>query len=413
MNNSLLWGCIADDFTGASDVASFFVEGGLKTLLFNGLPSSVPASDCQAVVIALKTRTQETGSAIKDSLSAARWLKMQGAKQLYMKYCSTFDSTPKGNIGPILDALLEEYQLPYTILCPALPVNGRQVIQGRLYVNGIPLDQSPMGQHPLTPMWDSRISVLMEAQSKYPTIHIDRSLYSLPVHQTADKIRTFGAEHPRFYVIPDYEKEEDAAAIADRFGHLPLLSGGSGLVAELARRQSFRETEPSQPALILAGSCSDMTRRQIVCAQSHHIPSLKIVPQKLLEGSQTQEELWHFIQAHQGQEVLVYSSDSPENVHAVQKSGKERMAQLLEQTMAQLARQAVAAGYTRIIVAGGETSGAVTKALGFDSYIIGESVAPGVPVMIPHNRPNIRLVLKSGNFGQEDFFLRALALTKG
>lgn len=444
MKDSILWGCIADDFTGASDAASFFVKGGLKTVLFNGLPSPASVGNCQAVVIALKTRTQETPFAVQDSLSAARWLKGQGAKQLYIKYCSTFDSTPKGNIGPVLDALLEEYNLPCTILCPALPVNGRQVIQGRLYVNGVPLDQSPMSQHPLTPMWDSRISVLMEAQSKYPSVHVGRGLYALPIGRTADKIQRFYAEHPRFYIIPDYEEEGDAAAIADRFGHLPLLSGGSGLVSELARRMSHgrkgaslperkshkdgateyepganrengrnRDDQPKAPGsgLLLAGSCSDMTRRQIAWVRSHHIPSLKIIPQRLLDGSQTQEELWHFIRSHQGQDVLIYSSDSPENVQSVQESGKERVAQLLEQTMAWLAGQAVASGYTRIIVAGGETSGAVTKALGFDSYLIGESVAPGVPVMVPQNRPDIRLVLKSGNFGQEDFFLKALSLT--
>ncbi len=513
MNDQLLWGCIADDFTGASDAASFLVAGGLKTLLFNGLPSGVPDPGCQAVVIALKTRTQETACAVQDTLQAARWLKSHGAKQLYIKYCSTFDSTPRGNIGPILDALLEEYALPCTILCPALPVNGRQVIHGRLYVNGIPLDQSPMGQHPLTPMWDSRISVLMEAQSKYPCIHVDGSQYLLPggqgdsrakghgrglapadqtpgtrgdsrtqghgrglalADQTFTAIEQFAAGHPHFYIIPDYARDEDASAIADLFGDLPLLSGGSGLLMELARRMSadvdkkpsptrpcFHKEEPKtacplpenrhgqQPltmpchhteeekaarqvwagkddrngqkvhtrttgsGLLLAGSCSEMTRRQIAYAQNHHIPSLQIVPQKLLDGSQTLEELWHFIRSHQGQEVLVYSSDSPENVKAVQKSGKERIAQLLEQTAAQLALKAVEEGYTRIIVAGGETSGAVTRALGFDSYIIGESVAPGVPVMIPQNRPEIRLVLKSGNFGQEDFFLRALEITSG
>lgn len=452
MNNQLLWGCIADDFTGASDAASFFVKGGLKTLLFSGLPSDAPASGCQAVVIALKTRTQETASAVRDTLQAARWLKSHGAKQLYVKYCSTFDSTPKGNIGPILDALLEEYDLPYTLLCPALPVNGRQVIHGRLYVNGVPLDQSPMGQHPLTPMWDSRIRVLMEAQSKYPCMHVDSSHYLLPASQITGSIEDFSANHPHFYVIPDYQRDEDAAVIADLFGDLPLLSGGSGLLVELARRlagdqdgqmtgdqseqmtgdQDGRPTgKPARqpgadsdgsgrpdvktgtagPGFLLAGSCSQMTRRQIAYAQSHGIPSLQIIPQKLLDGSQTPEDLWHFIRSHKDQTVLVYSSDSPEHVKAVQQSGKERIAQLLEQTAAQLACKAVEEGYTRILVAGGETSGAVTKALEFDSYMIGESVAPGVPVMIPRNRPELRLVLKSGNFGQEDFFLKALEIT--
>lgn len=419
MNKNLILGCIADDFTGASDAASFLVKGGLRTILFNGVPEETEITEtCQAIVIALKTRTQETSAAVEETLAAARWLTGQGAKQLYIKYCSTFDSTPQGNIGPIMDALLEEYQTPYSILCPALPVNGRVVRQGHLYVNGVPLHESPMKDHPLTPMWASSIAELMKPQSKYGCTHVMKQELSLPQASIQKQMEAYGKDHAHFYVIPDYEEDQDADTIVRLFGSLPILSGGSGLLEALARSytDSGCDNEPVQtgvsgPALLLAGSCSEMTRSQIACAQVHGIPSLKICPLALLSGEQTQEDLWAFLSQHTDTPVLLYSSDTPDNVKKTQQSGQQQIAELLEQTMAKLAKQAADTGYRRIIVAGGETSGAVTRALNFHSYLIAESVAPGVPVMIPQNNQKIRLVLKSGNFGQEDFFLRALELT--
>lgn len=446
MEKRLVWGCIADDFTGASDAASFFVKGGAQTILYNGVPKEALCDgDCQAIVIALKTRTMEASAAREETLQAARWLRQQGAAQLYIKYCSTFDSTPEGNIGPVLDALLEEYQIPYTILCPALPVNGRVVRQGHLYVNGVPLHESPMKNHPLTPMWDSSIAGLMRPQSKYPCMNVTKEQYAMPRERVLADIRAFGEASGHFYVIPDYETEEDARAIADLFGSLPVLSGGSGILMELARsvgREPARQGDvmpgcavseyavpgsvvpecavqnyaggsgkTEGPAIMLAGSCSEMTRKQIAYAEEHGVVSMKIQPLELLKGEQTLEILWDFVKEHGGETVLLYSSDAPEQVRQVQETGKMQVAELLEQTIASLAKRAVEAGYTRIIVAGGETSGAVTRALDFDSFIIGESVAPGVPVMIPRKRQSMRLVLKSGNFGQEDFFLKALEFT--
>lgn len=429
MENKLVWGCIADDFTGASDAASFFVKGGMQTILYSGIPKENDCGkDCQAIVIALKTRTQETSAAVLETLQAARWLQQHGATRLFIKYCSTFDSTPQGNIGPIMDALLEEYQLPYTILCPALPVNGRVVTHGCLYVNGVPLHESPMKDHPLTPMWDSDIARLMEPQSRYSCMNITADQYSLPKEQILAFIQAYGETHSHFYVIPDYEREEDAGVIADLFAGLPVLSGGSGILAELASRCCMQDVEkpadlkPSESipgatqepgdhsGFILAGSCSEMTRRQIACAREHGIAAMQIRPLELLEDKLTLDRLWEFVEQQKGEAVLLYSSDSPKQVQEIQEVGKDRVAELLEGTMAELARRAVDNGYRRIIVAGGETSGAVTRALGFDSYMIGESVAPGVPVMVPRNRRDIRLVLKSGNFGQEDFFLRALEI---
>lgn len=404
-------GCIADDFTGASDAASFLVKGGMSVQLYNGIPEN--ASDLkpvQAIVIALKSRTQETLQAVADTKHAAQFLLDQGITHLYFKYCSTFDSTPQGNIGPVCDALLEQMKAPYSLLCPSLPVNGRTVSNGRLFVNGTPLDESPMKDHPLTPMWDSRISELMRPQSHY-------SCQILPRNASWHK-----PEYTEpFYLIPDYETDEDGEKIAKTFGHLPFLSGGSGLLKPLAEyllsgsgtsRQIPATAVPGK-ALLIAGSCSKMTLSQIAWYQAQNMPSLRMDPLALLNGTQTPEQIWEFIETHTDEQhaVLVYSSDTPEMVRRSQELGREKIASMLEQLSARLAEKAVEHGFTRIICAGGETSGAITKGLHFSSYEIGESIAPGVPVMIPALRPDIRLVLKSGNFGQEDFFGRALSMT--
>ena len=407
-------GCIADDFTGASDAASFLVRGGMSVRLCSGIPQGEEEEDgAQAIVIALKSRTQEKAGAVRDSLAAAEFLLRAGVRQIYFKYCSTFDSTPEGNIGPVADALMERLKVPCTVLCPALPVNGRTVENGKLFVNGVPLDESSMRYHPLTPMWDCRIRVLMEAQSRY-------RCYELSREEMKDfSISSQGGEP--FYLIPDYTETEDGEAIVEKFGDLALLTGGSGLLEPLARKWSGRlektekvpESGTDGRALILAGSCSKATLGQIAWYQAQGMPSLKMDPAAMLEGKQTFQDIWDWV-SRQGEEKtpLVYSSDTPERVKEYQKLGKERVAQLLEEQTARLAAKAVEAGYTRIICAGGETSGAVTRGLGFSSYWIGESVAPGVPIMVPVQNQRLRLVLKSGNFGQEDFFGRAAAMTE-
>lgn len=409
-----VFGCIADDFTGAGDAASFLVKGGMSVTFYNGIPEKQqddPADDAQAIVIALKSRTQETSAAVKDSIKAAQFLLAKGVKQIYYKYCSTFDSTPAGNIGPVADALIDLMNAPYTVLCPALPVNGRTVENGRLMVNGIPLHESHMKDHPLTPMWDCRIDKLMEPQSRYPCFCTNEDLPPGRLKENLGKTP--------YYLIPDYRCEEDGVRIASRFGHLPLLTGGSGLLEPLARmwteKLSSRGTIPESgtdgQAILLAGSCSKATLAQIARYQQQGGLSCRLDPFALTEGRQTVEDVWDFIQSHPDTPILVYSSDTPERVKESQKLGVRKVAALLEGATARLASMAVNAGYTRIISAGGETSGAVTKGLGFSSYRIGESVAPGVPVMVPAEKPDIRLVLKSGNFGQEDFFERALQMT--
>ena len=416
-----IFGCVADDFTGASDAASFLVKGGMSVQLFNGIPAkgSRVGEGIQAIVIALKSRTQDTGEAVADTMRSLGWLKEQGVEKFYLKYCSTFDSTPEGNIGPVADAAMEFLGVSYTVLCPALPVNGRVVRNGELYVGGVPLHESPMKNHPLTPMWDSRIAGLMKPQSKYPCVELWKEQMDRP----ADEIRAMLTEQEdrqeHFYVIPDYRDMEDGERIVELFGDLALLTGGSGILEPLAKRLSSRQEmlpeldiQAEGSAILLAGSCSKATLGQIDYFRAHGGLSYKMDPVAMLEGRETLEDAWKFVRENWGIPVLVYSSDTARNVKEVQQYGQERVAEMLEQAAAKLAERAVAHGIRRVVVAGGETSGAVTKRLGFSSYQIGASVAPGVSVMVPMENETLRLVLKSGNFGQEEFFIKVLEMTR-
>lgn len=422
MNSKLVIGCIADDFTGASDAASFLVKAGLRTVLFNGVPASLPDNGVEfdAAVIALKTRTQETQAAVRDSRTALEYLMALDAQHLYCKYCSTFDSTPEGNIGPVMDAALRQTGARASILCPALPVNKRTVKDGCLYVDGIPLHQSSMKDHPLTPMWAADLAELMKPQSRYDCLKIDRqTLHRKTASEIWELIDSFGQKREHFYIIPDYVDDRDAVRISEVFGDMKLLSGGSGILTELGRRYRRHDQKSlvissavSGPGIVLAGSCSVATLAQIDHFRENGHPTYKLDPLKLLSSEQNAELIWsEVVAASSEKEVLIYSSDTSEQVEKIQAAGRERVAGLIEQTIAKLAGLAVVDGCTRIIVAGGETSGAVTKALGFDAYFIGDSIAPGVPVMVPLQNPKIRVVLKSGNFGQTDFFSRALAVT--
>ena len=418
--NRIVIGCVGDDFTGSSDAASFIAQEGIKTLLFNGTPKQAlpDFSEDIACVIALKTRTEKTGKAVAQTLEAFKWLCENGAERYFIKYCSTFDSTPKGNIGPIVDAVLETYGFRYTILCPALPVNGRTVVNGHLYVNGVPLHQTHMKDHPLTPMWDSDIVKLMQPQGKYPCLVLDADALEKGEEEIANLLLEFGKGKEHFYVVPDYSLTEHAQRIVDVFGDLPLLTGGSGLMTQLSQRSLQHKAGDSSKlngsqgkALVLAGSCSKATLEQIEDFRQRGGSSVKIDPMALLDGSQTISLLKEAMSSQTQDAFLLYSSDSPENVREAQRAGVQAVSELLENTMAELATYAVQNGYSRIIVAGGETSGAVTKALGHDAYLVGASIAPGVPIMVPMADTGIRLVLKSGNFGQRDFFTRAIDMT--
>lgn len=418
----ILLGCVADDFTGASDAASFLAGRGIKTLLFNGTPDSREIlQDCAAVVIALKTRSIPADEAVRETLKAVRWLEQHGAEQLYLKYCSTFDSTPEGNIGPDIDAVLEAYKIPYTILCPALPVNRRIVKDGILIVDDRPVAEGHMANHPLNPIWDSRIEELMRPQGKYPCMILDGPLLARTREAILEEVEKFSKDKAHFYIIPDYTTDAQGKKIADVFGDNRLLTGGSGILEHLAERYKERydcaavqalPTGTPGKGIALSGSCSMATCGQCKAyAEGHR--TFSVDPKRILDGSLTAEDLWKFI-TESGEDSLVYSAGAtdPQNRIYADEETAARAAKALEQTLAALAKRAFEAGYTRIIAAGGETSGAVALELGFDGFIIGESIAPGVPVMIPLNHQNIRIALKSGNFGQPDFFERALAVMK-
>lgn len=420
--SNIIIGCVADDFSGASDAASFFVKAGVRTYLFNGIPKEPIdfSSDDIAIIIALKTRTEEKSRAVKDSIDAFDWLKAKGAKKLFSKYCSTFDSTKEGNIGPIIDGALEKYGIKYTIICPALPVNGRVVRDGHLLIDGVPLHETHMKDHPLNPMWDSDLSNLIESQGKYKSLKINYKAMQEDKEQILEVINKFGEDKEHFYVIPDYIDDEDGKKIVEVFGDLPLLTGGSGLMYDLGIKYKdlTRQTDgipiskTEGKAIVLAGSCSKATLEQIDDYIKKGYETYKLDPIKLYNGDQTKEDIWNYIESNNLNNVLVYSSDTPDKIKKAQEYGASEIATLLEETTAYVAKKAVSSGYKRIIVAGGETSGAVTKALGYTGYVVGESIAPGVPVMVPISDNSIRLVLKSGNFGQKDFFHRAIKYTE-
>ncbi len=420
--NSLVIGCVADDFTGASDIASFFSLGGLNVILVNGIlrDDFKPGKDVQCIVIALKTRTDEPEIAVRKSLDAFKGLKSLGCGQLFFKYCSTFNSTKTGNIGPVIDALLETFDIKYTVVSPGLPVNGREVKKGLLYVDGVPLNKSPMKDHPLTPMWSASIPELMRSQGKYKSyvftdrmINKDRNSIKGIINNIDKRVR----DH--FYLIPDHYNENHAGRLIDLFGDLPLLTGSSGLAYELARKYGTTTVKHGKrvqgtkdgKGIILSGSCSVTTVGQINDYIKKGGYAVKIVPEKLLKGEQRLEDLWEHISSNGDEDVLVYSFDGDiDRVKA--RINHDRVSVLIEDTFAKIGQRAVEKGYSRIIIAGGETSGAVLKGLGYNVFSIGETVSPGIPILIPEHRDDVGLVLKSGNFGEKDFFNRAMERMK-
>lgn len=415
MTHKLLLGCIADDFTGGSDAASFLKKGGLRTILINGdAYERYRSSDKdEAIVIALKIRSAEPRSAAAQAAAAAGWLLKQGAEHLYFKYCSTFDSTDRGNIGPITDCLMELTGCPFTILCPALPVNKRTVTGGVLYVDGVPLGESYMRYHPLNPMLDSRVEDIMARQSRHPCVTLDHSALAGGREALDAYIRSLlqGAEY--LTAVVDYDETGQGELLAELFGELPLLTGGSGLLEFLARRykpegERREDALPAPrrgPRLLLAGSCSWMTQKQVERYVEEGKDAVRIDPRKLLSGEQSVEELKAAI-CSAGGDLLLYSTVPPDELAAG--NDGEKVSRLLESVMGELALCGRDRGYEKILVAGGETSGAVVRRLGYAVFEIGRDAAPGVPEMRPVECPELRLVLKSGNFAGEEFFLKAL-----
>jgi uncharacterized protein YgbK (DUF1537 family) len=408
-------GVIADDFTGATDIASFLVKNGLSTIQLTAVDETLKAPEnVEAIVISGKTRSCEVNLAIEESLRALRWLQSQGCERFYFKYCSTFDSTAKGNIGPITDALMQELGVDFTILSPALPVNGRTVYKGYLFVNDGLLSESGMRHHPITPMTDSNLTRLMQMQSQGKCAVIDVNVLKRSPEDIlayAAKLKAQGFS----YAAVDAIDEDDLIKQGQAFCNYKLVTGGSGLAIGLAQalrdNQDNLAMEAGRPqgkyAVALSGSCSVMTNKQVATYKAK-ASALEADVSGILEGraDESIKKAVDFVLAHKDEPLapLIYATADPDKLHDIQKRfGVAKSSHAVEQFFAKVAIALKQAGFERFIVAGGETSGIVTKSLEVKGFYIGPSVAPGVPWVRAINTP-ISLVLKSGNFGNEDFF---------
>lgn len=412
-------GCIADDFTGATDLASQCVAAGLRTVQMIGVPQDDVATalaDVDAVVVALKSRTTPAAEAVAESRAALAWLQGIGCARFYFKYCSTFDSTPAGNIGPVTDALMEALETEFTVVCPALPANGRTVYQGVLFADGVPLNESGMADHPLTPMTDANLVRVMGAQTR-------RSV-GLVAHETVragvDAIKARFAELAaagQTIAVLDCIDDADLDVLGAACAELSLVTAGSGLALGLGRQWAATRAEAAALApvaggeAILSGSCSTATRGQIAHAREHYV-------HHYLDVFALAEDFEATVAAARDAAerglvdgpVLIYASETPDTVARAQALlGREAAGALVERAMGQLARALVdELGVRRLIVAGGETSGAVVGALDVAGLQIGPAIDTGVPWTTTVGRtPMLALALKSGNFGSPEFMTKA------
>lgn len=416
----MLLGAIADDLTGATDLALTLSREGMRTVQVTGVPSAgFDLQDAEAVVIALKSRTIAPEEAVSLSRAALDALLDRGARQIIFKYCSTFDSTPRGNIGPVAEALLEALGEPLTIVCPAFPANGRTVYRGHLFVGDQLLSESPMKDHPLTPMTDSSLVRLMQAQTRLPVGLVGRDVVAKGPAAIREALAAAKARGERVAVV-DAICDDDLRAIGAATSDMRLVTGGSGIALGLPenfRRQGLLAppddgrgfAPPPGRTAILAGSCSKATRGQIAAAIAAGTPAFRVDPLAVADGAVTPEAAADWAAAADAPAPLLYSSAEPEEVLAAQDAlGRDRAGELVETFLARVATILRERGFSRFIVAGGETSGAVVNALAVPALLIGPEIDPGVPWTTSLDRANpVALALKSGNFGSADFFLKA------
>jgi 3-dehydrotetronate 4-kinase len=415
-------GCIADDFTGATDLAGMLVEGGMRTLQTIGVPQRPLPKDADAVVVALKSRSIAAGEAIAQSLAALEWLRATGCQQYFFKYCSTFDSTPQGNIGPVADALMTALETDFTIACPAFPENGRTVYRGHLFVNDMLLNESGMQNHPLTPMRDPNLVRVLQQQTRRRVGLLRYDTIAAGPEQVAAKIQELRNEKIEI-AIADALSDNDLRTLAAGCADLPLLTGGSGLaigVPDNYRRQHLLHYATSAAqlpdirggAVVIAGSCSLATNAQ-VAAWRETRPAFRVDPLALARGEPVVQLAVDWATPMLSRKpMLIYSTLPADEVKAVQSTlGVGQAGVLVEQAMAEIARQLYERGARCFVVAGGEISGAVVSALGVNMLRIGERIDPGVPwtATVGDSEP-LALALKSGNFGGVDFFEKALRL---
>lgn len=416
----MLLGCIADDITGATDLALTLKRSGLRTIQVMGVPTDAALlQEFDAVVVALKSRTNPIEEAIEWSLQSADVLVAAGAQQIFFKYCSTFDSTDKGNIGPVAEALIAKLGGDIAFVCPAFPTNKRTIYQGHLFVGDQLLSSSPMKDHPLTPMRDSNLVAVMQRQTSLPVGLIDYGVVDQGAQAIANAVADAKRDDTRFLII-DAISDHHLMSIGKAAAGHKLITGGSGVAIGLADNfvaagfltkttvDAPMTTQPGRAA-ILSGSCSAATRSQIATALEAGVPAMRLDALEVASGNVGADTFLAFAKEQSSdQPILIYSSDDPDVIATVQKTlGREQAGAIVENTMAEIAKGLAEASFTKLIIAGGETSGAVIAALKVNAIEIGPEIDPGVPWTKSLDDRGLTLALKSGNFGGDRFFVDA------
>ena len=418
----LLLGCIADDFTGATDLANNLVRSGMRVVQAMGVPAGPLEAGADAVVIALKSRTIPAADAVAQSLDALAWLQAQGTQQIYFKYCSTFDSTAAGNIGPVAEALMDALGTDFTIATPAFPDNGRTVFKGHLFVGDGLLNESGMQNHPLTPMTDANLVRVLQAQCAGKVGLIDYKAVAAGAQAVGERIAALKAQGVRLAVV-DAVSNDDLLRLGPALKGMPLVTAGSGVAIGLPGNfglapSSTASALPPASGLqaVVSGSCSLATNRQVQHFVRAGHPALALDPLRLAQGADLVAEAlaWARPLLARGP-VLVYSTAEPGAVKAIQgQLGVEAAGTMVEHALAAIARGLVAMGVAQLVVAGGETSGACVQALNISQMKIGPQIDPGVPWCHAASDvapgAGLHITLKSGNFGSDDFFTKAFGL---
>ncbi len=420
-------GCIADDYTGASDLANTLTRQGLRTVQTIGVPSDdLKLPDVDAVVVSLKSRSIEAGDAVARSRDAEKWLRGRGARHVLFKICSTFDSTDAGNIGPVMDALRADCGEQIVLVTPAFPETGRTVYQGNLFVGLVPLNESPLKDHPLNPMHDSNLVRVLARQSKTRVGLVNLATLTGGADAVRARLAELAGQGVGAAIIDavfDNDLETIGAVAADHRLSVGASGIGLGLARALVKSGKAKAAGSNAaagpavggPAACLAGSCSQATLQQIANAEAI-MPVLHLDPDRVVAGQAEARRAvaWAAERVNSGP-ILIASSATPEEVAALQsRHGRNTAGHAIEQAMADIAESLVGAGVRRLIVAGGETSGAVVDRLRIPGFLVGEEIAPGVPVLraVGARGGDMLLALKSGNFGGTEFFSDALALMR-
>ena len=421
--SKVVLGCIADDFTGATDLANNLVRAGMRVVQAMGVPARPLDTGADAVVVALKSRTLPVEEAIAQSLEALRWLQAQGAQQIYFKYCSTFDSTAQGNIGPVAEALMAALGTDFTIATPAFPDNHRTVFKGHLFVGDVLLNESGMQNHPLTPMTDANLVRVLQGQCTGRVGLIDYKVVAQGELAIRERIAQLRAEGVRLAVV-DAISNDDLMRLGPALKAMPLVTAGSGVAIGLPGNfgiapSSTASALPAAAGLqaVVSGSCSLATNRQVQAFIQSGRPAMAIDPLQITArqaagGDMVADALAWAAPLLAAGPVLIYSSADAQSVKSVQgQLGVEAAGALVEHTLAAIARGLVGLGVRQLVVAGGETSGACVQALNISQMKIGPQIDPGVPWCHAQSDAapvgGLHLTLKSGNFGTDDFFSKA------